>query len=132
LPAVVPKRKKRKVGSSRNIFKRTSGVLRQIAKLRQTGDLLIPRAPFLRLVKEIANDCHLGDSGLRFHKPAVEALQEAAEAFLCQLFTEANLAAIHARRVTIMPRDINLVKRLRGIDGRRDPAMANFNKSGLY
>lgn len=45
---------------------------------------------------------------------AIAALQEAAEAYLVQLFENANLCAIHAKRVTIMPRDIELTRRIRG------------------
>ena len=48
---------------------------------------------------------------------ALEALQEAAEAFACGLFEDANVCAIHARRVTIMPRDVQLARRLRGAAG---------------
>ena len=50
----------------------------------------------------------------RFQSAAIAALQEASEAFLVRLMEDSNLAAIHARRVTIMPKDIQLVRRLRG------------------
>lgn len=55
-------------------------------------------------------------SDLRFRAGAVMALQEAAEAYLVGLFEDINLATIHAKRVTIMPRDILLARRLRGDD----------------
>ena len=67
--------------------------------------------PFQRLVREIAQDFK---TDLRFQSSAVLALQEAAEAYLVGLFEDTNLAAIHAKRVTIMPKDIQLARRIRG------------------
>eukprot|EP00798_Chlamydomonas_sp_ICE-L_P030562 gene30560-biopygen16405 len=64
-----------------------------------------------RLVREIAQDFK---TDLRFQSSAVLALQEAAEAYLVGLFEDTNLAAIHAKRVTIMPKDIQLARRIRG------------------
>jgi histone H3 len=66
---------------------------------------------FQRLVREIAQDFK---TDLRFQSSAVMALQEAAEAYLVSLFEDTNLAAIHAKRVTIQPKDIQLARRLRG------------------
>ena len=51
---------------------------------------------------------------LRFQSHAVLALQEAAEAYLVGLFEDTNLCAIHAKRVTIMPKDVHLATRIRG------------------
>ncbi|KAK6120800.1 hypothetical protein DH2020_045463 [Rehmannia glutinosa] len=70
-----------------------------------------PQAPFQRLVREIAQDFK---TDLRFQSSAVSALQEAAEAYLVGLFEDTNLCAIHAKRVTIMPKDIQLARRIRG------------------
>ena len=67
--------------------------------------------PFQRLVREIAQDFK---TDLRFQSTAVMALQEAAEAYLIGLFEDTNLCAIHAKRVTIMPKDIHLARRIRG------------------
>ena len=67
--------------------------------------------PFQRLVKEIAGNI---DPTLRFQSQALLALQEAAEAYLVGLFEDTNLCAIHARRVTIMQRDMALARRIRG------------------
>lgn len=67
---------------------------------------LIIQAPFQRLVREIAQDYK---TDLRFQSNAVLALQEAAESYLVSLFEDTNLCAIHAKRVTIMPKDIQLV-----------------------
>lgn len=51
---------------------------------------------------------------MRFQSSALAALQEAAEAYLVSLFEDTNMAAIHAKRVTIMPKDMALARRLRG------------------
>ena len=85
--------------------------LREIRRYQKTTDLLIKRAPFQRLVREVAQDFK---SDLRFQSSAVMALQEASEAFLVGLFEDTNLCAIHARRVTIMPKDMQLARRIRG------------------
>ncbi|KAG0347884.1 histone H3.1 [Podila minutissima] len=73
--------------------------------------LLIRKLPFQRLVREIAQDFK---TDLRFQSSAIGALQEASEAYLVSLFEDTNLAAIHAKRVTIQPKDIHLARRLRG------------------
>ena len=86
-------------------------VLREIRRYQKSTDLLIRHAPFQRLVREIAQDLA---KDLRFQSTAVLALQEASEAFLVSLFEDANLCAIHAKRVTIMPKDIHLARRIRG------------------
>lgn len=85
--------------------------LREIRKFQKSTDLLIRKLPFQRLVREIAQDFK---SDLRFQSSAVLALQEAAEAYLVGLFEDTNLCAIHAKRVTIMPKDIQLARRIRG------------------
>jgi histone H3 len=85
--------------------------LREIRKYQKSTDLLIRKLPFQRLVREIAQDFK---TDLRFQSSAVLALQEAAEAYLVGLFEDTNLAAIHAKRVTIMPKDIQLARRIRG------------------
>jgi histone H3 len=85
--------------------------LREIRRYQKSTDLLIRKLPFQRLVREIAQDFK---SDLRFQGSAVLALQEAAEAYLVGLFEDTNLCAIHAKRVTIMPKDIQLARRIRG------------------
>lgn len=85
--------------------------LREIRKLQKTTNLLIPRRPFQRLVKEVAQDYK---TDLRFQSEAIECLREAAEAYLVGLFEDANLLAIHCKRVTIMRQDIQLARRIRG------------------
>ena len=79
--------------------------LREIQKYQKRADLLIRRLPFQRLVREIVQKRR---EGLKLQSLAVLALQEASEAFLVGLMKQANLCAIHAKRVTIMPRDIQL------------------------
>lgn len=69
------------------------------------------KLPFQKLVREIAMEQKLD---LRFQTHALMALQEASEAYLVSLFEDTNLCAIHAKRVTIMPRDIQLARRIRG------------------
>jgi histone H3 len=85
--------------------------LREIRRYQKTTDLLIKKAPFGRLVREIAQDLH---PNLRFQGTAVLALQEASEAYLVGLFEDTNLCAIHAKRVTIMAKDMQLARRIRG------------------
>ncbi|KAL1731013.1 histone-fold-containing protein [Schizophyllum commune] len=93
--------------------------LREIRQYQKSTDLLIRKLPFARLVREVALDMmtdttEYGDTGLRWQSSAILALQEATEAFLVHLFEDANLCAIHAKRVTIMARDIQLARRIRG------------------
>ena len=85
--------------------------LREIRRYQKSTDLLIRKLPFQRLVREIAQDFK---NDLRFQGTAVLALQESAEAYLVSLFEDTNLCAIHAKRVTIMPKDIQLARRIRG------------------
>ncbi|VDO79376.1 unnamed protein product [Heligmosomoides polygyrus] len=88
--------------------------LREIRRYQKSTELLIRKLPFQRLVREIAQDFK---TDLRFQSSAVMALQEASEAYLVGLFEDTNLCAIHAKRVTIMPKDIQLARRIRGGKG---------------
>ena len=85
--------------------------LREIRRYQKSTELLIKKSPFNRLVREIAQEFK---TDLRFQVAAIGALQEAAEAYLVGLFEDTNLCAIHAKRVTIMPKDIQLARRIRG------------------
>ena len=76
-----------------------------------TTRLLTPKAPFLRLVKEITED--LASKDIRWQKAAAEALQESAEAHLANLFSDTQLAAAHAKRKTICVKEMMLVRRIR-------------------
>ena len=92
-------------------FRPGTVALREIRKYQKSTELLIRKLPFQRLVREIAQDFK---TDLRFQSSAVAALQEATEAYLVGLFEDTNLCAIHAKRVTIMPKDIQLARRIRG------------------
>uniref|UniRef100_A0A0E0DXA3 Core Histone H2A/H2B/H3 domain-containing protein n=1 Tax=Oryza meridionalis TaxID=40149 RepID=A0A0E0DXA3_9ORYZ len=117
-------------------FRPGTVALREIRKYQKSTELLIRKLPFQRLVREIAQDFKTDlrfqssavaalqeavreiaqdfKTDLRFQSSAVAALQEAAEAYLVGLFEDTNLCAIHAKRVTIMPKDIQLARRIRG------------------
>ena len=86
--------------------------LQQIRKYQKSYDLLLRKAPFARTVREICMDVSTRGAELRWQSAAIEALQEASEAFLVRLFSDSNLCAIHAKRVTILPKDLNLVRRV--------------------
>ena len=112
--------------------------LREIRRYQKSTELLIRKLPFQRLVREVSQDFKVRSqsshcitvpqysngslcfqrlfqqSDLRFQTSALLALQESAEAYLVGLFEDTNLAAIHAKRVTIMPKDIQLARRIRG------------------
>ena len=85
--------------------------LKDIRHFQGSTALLIRKLPFQRLVREIAQDFK---TDLRFQSAAILCLQEVVEAYLVRLFDDANLCAINARRVTIMPKDILLARRIRG------------------
>ena len=93
--------------------------LREIRRYQQSTDLLMLKLPFSRLVREICGDIlpHSMASAIRWQSQAIQALQESAEAFLVHLFEDTNLCAIHAKRVTIMQKDIQLARRIRGAWG---------------
>ena len=84
--------------------------LREIRRFQRTSNLLIRKLPFQRLVREIAK----GYKNYRFQEESLLALQEAAEAYLVQLFEDTNLCAVHANRITVMPKDMRLARRIRG------------------
>ena len=85
--------------------------LREIRHYQKRTNLLIKRAPFARLVREIVQDFK---QDLRFQNSAIGALQKAAEAYIVRLFEDTNLCAIHAKRITIMLKDIQLARHIWG------------------
>jgi len=95
-------------------FRPGTVALKEIRKYQKSAELLIPKRPFWRWAREIAQDIGALSGEARWHRNALEALQEASEAYLVGLFEDTNLCAIHAKRVTIMPRDMMLARRLRG------------------
>lgn len=90
--------------------------LREIRKYQKTTDLLIRKLPFQRAVRALTEK-HRRDYGqdpLRFQSQALLAMQEATEAYVIGLFEDTNICAIHAKRVTVMPKDMQLARRIRG------------------
>jgi len=85
--------------------------LREVKRYQKTVDNLLPRAPFQRLVRSICVDL---DHEIRFQSQALLALQEASEAYIVGVFEDTNLCAIHANRVTVMKKDMDLARRIRG------------------
>lgn len=86
--------------------------IKEIRFYQKNTDLLIRRLPFARVVKEVQTFVCPRD--YRWQASAMMALQEAAEAHLVSLFEDAYLCTIHAKRVTLMPKDIQLARRIRG------------------
>ncbi|XP_060931724.1 uncharacterized protein LOC133007567 [Limanda limanda] len=104
-PVVTPKKRRFRPGTK---------ALMEIRRYQKSTDLLLRKGPFSRLVREVCQT--YSRESLRWQVYALLALQEAAEAFLVLLFSDANLCAIHAKRVTLFPRDIQLARRIRGVD----------------
>ena len=113
---VAKKSKKASTGASAGVkkthrFRPGTVALRQIRKLQKGTELLIQKAPFQRLVRETAEK---HKTGLRFAASALAALQESTESYIVSLLSDANLCSLHAKRVTAMPSDLHLARRLRG------------------
>ena len=85
--------------------------LKEIQHYQKFTGFLIKKLPFQRLVWEITIDVA---QEMQFQSSVLLALQEAAKAYLVGLFEDTNLCAIHARRVTILSKDIQLARRIRG------------------
>lgn len=88
--------------------------LYEIRKYQRSTELLISKIPFARLVKEVTDQFTTEDQQLRWQSMAILALQEASEAYLVGLLEHTNLLALHARRITIMRKDMQLARRIRG------------------
>ena len=99
---IIPKEQKHRPGTL---------VLQEIRRYQKSTELLIKKLPFQRLVREIAHKYKLD---LKFQAAALDALQEASESYLVGLFEDTNLCCLHAKRVTIKPKDIQLARRIRG------------------
>lgn len=123
-------------------YKPGTVALREIRRYQRTTDLLLLKLPFSRLVRPLARDIHrdissptlqadndgqvreiglslvpAGGDSLRWQSQAIMALQEATEAFVVHLFEDTNLCAIHAKRVTIQQKDMQLARRIRNAWG---------------
>lgn len=105
-PASAGQRKKHR-------YKPGTVALREIRKYQRSTELLIRKLPFRRLVKEIIQDAEKNPGELRCGESATLALQEAAEMYLVQLFEDSNLGALHTKRITVMPKDMLLARRIR-------------------
>ena len=95
--------------------------LREIRQYQRSTENLIKKTPFQKLIREISQEYRICPDGpgtpsvqVHFQTTAIAALQEVAENFIVGLFEDVNLLAVHARNVTIMPRDIRLALRIRG------------------
>ncbi len=92
-------------------FRPGTVAIREIKRYQRTTDLILPRASFQRFLREVA----LGINGqIRFQATAIMAIQEAVESYLVGLFEDAQLCAIHAKRITLMKKDMDLARRIRG------------------
>eukprot|EP00775_Hariotina_reticulata_P003907 gene3907-4161_t len=96
----------------RHRYRPGTRALQEIRKYQKSTDLLIRKLPFARLVREIGNQVAI--EPYRWTAEALLALQEAAEDFIVHIFEDTNLCAIHAKRITIMPKDLQLARRIRG------------------
>ncbi|CAG8959543.1 hypothetical protein HYFRA_00001443 [Hymenoscyphus fraxineus] len=104
-------------GRKRRRYRPGTLALKEIRRYQNSTDLLMRKLPFSRLVREIAAYTRPPGEEMRWQSQAIMALQEASEAFLVHLFEDTNLCAIHAKRVTIMQKDIQLARRIRGAWG---------------
>ena len=100
-----------KVEKAPRRFRPGTAALREIRKYQKSTDLLIRKYPFQRLVREISQKFK---PDFRYQSLAVLALQEASEAYLVRLFEDTNHCALHANRVTITVKDMQLARRIRG------------------
>ena len=88
--------------------------LREIRRYQKSTDLLIRKLPFQRFIREIGQGFK---ADLQYQATGLLALQESSESYLTTLMEDTNLCAIHAKRVTIMPKDMQLARRIRGEPG---------------
>ena len=101
----------RQAGKAPTRYRPGTIALNEIRHYQKRTDHLIPKLPFARLVREIANDIK---TELRFQANALAALHEAAEVYLVGLFEDTNLVCLHCKGVTIKPKDLQLARHIRG------------------
>ncbi|XP_028730247.1 histone H3-like centromeric protein A [Peromyscus leucopus] len=114
-PTPEPSRRSSHLGTSGLHRRRKLLWLREVRRLQKSTDLLLRKQPFSRVVREICGKFTRG-LDLYWQSQALLALQEAAEAFLVHLFEDAYLLTLHAGRVTLFPKDVQLTRRIRGIE----------------
>ena len=107
LAAMNPDKKKRRVRSGTKAFQ-------EIKRIQRSTALMMKKAPFQRLVRHVANQVAGTEFDPRFTIGALYALQEAAESYTTHLFEDTIIACIHGKRVTVMPKDMQMARRLRG------------------
>ncbi|XP_062904008.1 histone H3-like centromeric protein A [Mobula hypostoma] len=114
-PSISPRAPQRpRPAASRRRFRPGTRALKEIRQYQKSTNLLISKLPFSRVVREVASRFTRG-ADFRWQANALLALQEAAEAFLVLLLEDAYLCTLHARRVTLFPKDIQLARKIRGI-----------------
>ena len=93
-------------------FKPGTVSLRQIKHYqKQTGHCFnIPKAPFIRLIREVTQDYK---TDMRLSRDCINIIHMDAENYLVDLLRDSNLQAIHAKRVRVMPSDIQMARRMR-------------------
>ncbi|CAD5229171.1 unnamed protein product [Bursaphelenchus okinawaensis] len=110
-PSAIKTMKRARIESSikKRRYRPGTRALMEIRKLQRTCHLLMKRAPFFRVVKDIVRSCSKGID-YKIQSEAINCLQEASEAFLITIFEASNMCAIHGKRVTLMPADLLLVQ----------------------
>ena len=109
--AAAPAKSAKAPGARKFRWRPGTVALRQIRKYQTSTNLLMRKAPFQRLVRELATQ---QKQGLKWSANAIAALQESTESYVTGLLSDSNLCALHAKRVTLMARDLQLARRLRG------------------
>lgn len=84
--------------------------LKEIYRYQKSTDLLIKKMPFRRVIRELAREIN---PELRFRSVALQTIQECAENFLVKLCEDSKLVAIHAKRVTMMAKDLLLILKIK-------------------
>ena len=97
-----------RVKRAKRRFKPGTIALREIKKYQKTTNPLIAKAPFGRVVREIVNQ-H-GQYSLT--PSALECFQTASEGEIVQMMEVSQLAALNSKRVTLQPKDIQLIMRI--------------------
>ncbi|CAL2052542.1 unnamed protein product [Caenorhabditis brenneri] len=93
-------------------FRPGATALRDIRQYEQSTEPIIRKMPFRRIIQEIAHTNF--NTMIKYQALAVDLLRQAAEEYITSLFEDANLCAHHAKRVTVMPKDLQLASRIRG------------------
>lgn len=112
------RQKRQRIRSSHKLSQKrrtpSDQALYEIRKYQRSTELLISKIPFARLVREVTAQFTTEEQQPRWQSMAVLALQEASEAYLVGLLEHTNLLALHAKRITIMRKDMQLARRIRG------------------